>query len=124
MATNTTNLKIPKPEGNEYFNRESFNHILDVIDQNTASKDDIKESKEPKLSLYKSGKENGKYTILEWKRKDDTLYRKSVLSDFNGEHYLKQTVTLYGENGTTVLETDVYTLTYDEEGNNDSEVIQ
>lgn len=41
MATITTNLKIPKPDGNEYFNRTEFNNILDVIDQNAASKKDV-----------------------------------------------------------------------------------
>lgn len=41
MATITTNLKIPKPEGNEYFNRTEFNNILDVIDQNAATKEEV-----------------------------------------------------------------------------------
>lgn len=41
MSTNTPKLNIPKPLGNEYFNRTKFNEILDVIDQNAASVEDL-----------------------------------------------------------------------------------
>jgi uncharacterized protein YabE (DUF348 family) len=41
VPTNTPKLNIPKPLGNEYFNRTKFNEILDVIDQNAASVEDL-----------------------------------------------------------------------------------
>ncbi|WP_042348238.1 hypothetical protein [Bacillus massiliigorillae] len=44
MATNTPNLNIPKPDGNEYFNRTQFNAILDVIDLNAATKQEVQDA--------------------------------------------------------------------------------
>jgi hypothetical protein len=41
MPENTPNLGIPKPLGNEYFNRTNFNQILDTIDQNAAEKETL-----------------------------------------------------------------------------------
>ena len=41
MPTNTTRLNIPKPLGNEYFNRTKFNEILDAIDSGAASLNEI-----------------------------------------------------------------------------------
>jgi hypothetical protein len=41
MPENTPNLGIPKPLGNEYFNRSNFNQILDAIDQKAANKETV-----------------------------------------------------------------------------------
>lgn len=41
MPENTQRLSIPKPLGNEYFNRENFNEILDVIDLNAATNEEV-----------------------------------------------------------------------------------
>ena len=38
MPENTPRLNIPKPLNNEYFNRTNFREILDVIDENAATK--------------------------------------------------------------------------------------
>jgi hypothetical protein len=44
VPTNTPNLSIPKPLGNENFNRTNFNQILDAIDTNVKAKLDEKET--------------------------------------------------------------------------------
>ncbi|PGT89224.1 hypothetical protein [Bacillus sp. AFS040349] len=41
MPTNTPRLGIPKPLGNEYFNRTKFNEILDTIDTGAAKDSDL-----------------------------------------------------------------------------------
>ena len=69
---------------------------------------------EDNFNLYRSGKDSEDiYTILEWKRKsDNTLARKSVLSGGTSPEYTTRTVTYYAANGTTVVNTIIYTLTY------------
>ena len=55
---------------------------------------------------------NGIYTTLEFKRRDGTLIKRSVLSGGTSPEYTTRTETLFGANGTTVVETRVYALTY------------
>lgn len=43
MPENTPRLSIPKPLGNEYFNRENFNEILNVIDLNAATNEEVED---------------------------------------------------------------------------------
>jgi hypothetical protein len=43
VPENTPNLGIPKPLGNEYFNRSNFNQILDVIDNKSTKKESFDE---------------------------------------------------------------------------------
>jgi hypothetical protein len=77
------------------------------------------------FNVYKSGKDaNGIFTIVEYKRADGTLYARSVLSGGTSPQYTTRTVTYYDTNGTTVLRTDTYTLTYDSDGDLVSEVKQ
>lgn len=64
-------------------------------------------------NMYRSGKDaNGIFVTLEYKRTDGTLFKKSVLSGGTSPKYTTRTVTYYAANGTTVLLTKVYTLTY------------
>ena len=77
------------------------------------------------FNVYKSGKDaNGIFTIVEYKRADGTLYARSALSGGTSPKYTTRTVTYYDTNGTTVLRTDTYTLTYDTQGDLISEVKQ
>jgi hypothetical protein len=77
------------------------------------------------LSAYRSGKDaNGVFTTVESKN-GAVLVKRSVLSnpDANGK-YTRQTITYYAANGTTVDRTEVYTISYDVDGNVVSEVKQ
>ncbi|QPC47105.1 hypothetical protein [Mangrovibacillus cuniculi] len=66
---------------------------------------------------------NGIYTTIEHRRNsDNTLIRRSVLSGGTSPAYTTRTVTFYGVDGVTLLRTDVYTLTYDSDGELVSEV--
>jgi hypothetical protein len=74
-----------------------------------------------KLANYKvtkSGKDaNGIFTTVEYRRQDNTLFLRSVLSnpDANGK-YQTDTWTYYDTDGTTVVETKVWTISYDADG--------
>jgi hypothetical protein len=64
-------------------------------------------------NVYRSDKDaNGVFVTLEYKRTDGTLFKKSVLSGGTSPQYTTRTVTYYDADGTTVLLTKVYTLTY------------
>ena len=64
-------------------------------------------------SMYRSGKDaNGVFTTLEFKRTNGTLFKKSVLSGGASPKYTTRTVSYYNTDGTTVLLTKIYTLTY------------
>lgn len=65
-------------------------------------------------SLYRSAKDaNDIFTILEWKRADGTLFKKSVLSGGVSPKYTTRTLTYYEADGTTVKLTKTFALTYD-----------
>lgn len=66
---------------------------------------------------------NNIFTTIEHHRKsDNTLLKKAVLSGGTSPTYTTRTVTYYAKDGTTVIRTDVYTLSYDADGNFVSEV--
>jgi hypothetical protein len=54
----------------------------------------------------------GIYTIVEYRRADNSLLRRSVLSGGTSPEYTTRTETVYGPDGSTVIETLVFTLTY------------
>jgi hypothetical protein len=77
------------------------------------------------FNVYKSGKDaNGIFTTVDYKRADGTLFARSVLSGGTSPQYTTRTITYYGTDGTTVIKTDTYTLTYDADGDLISEVKQ
>lgn len=80
---------------------------------------------ESELNQYITDRDNnGYYTKVRFARTDDTTYLTSELSnpDLNG-YYGTVTWKFYDELGNTVIETKVWTMTYDEDGNVTSKVI-
>lgn len=77
----------------------------------------LQEVREP-IRIYKSGKDaNGIFTTLEYRRKGDgTLAAKSVLSGGTSPLYTTRTETYYAANGTTLMRTVTFTLSYDADG--------
>jgi hypothetical protein len=72
---------------------------------------------------YKTLKDaNGVFTTVEYKRADNTLAIKSVLSGGTSPKYTTRTLTYYASNGTTVEKTVTRTLSYDADGVLTSEV--
>lgn len=61
-------------------------------------------------------------TVSSYRKSDDTLYQQSLLSGGTSPKYTTRTVTTFDADGTTVLQTDVYALSYDDEGTLISEV--
>jgi hypothetical protein len=76
-------------------------------------------------STYKSNQDaNGIYTTVTYKRADGTTYKVSQLSNVdNNGNYTTQTITYYAANGSTVDKTEVYTITYNSDGDVESEVL-
>lgn len=67
------------------------------------------------LYINRSGRDSeGVWATIEWFRADDdTKAMKSVLSGGTSPKYTTRTVTEYAANGTTVVRTTAYTLSYD-----------
>lgn len=76
-------------------------------------------------STYKTNQDdNGVYTKVTYKRADGSTYKVSELSNANDDgNYTTQTITYYQANGTTVDKTEVYTITYNADGDVESEVL-
>lgn len=75
-------------------------------------------------STIKSGKDaEGTYTNVEYRRKsDNTLAGRVVLSGGTAPQYTTRTITYYEIDGITVAKTEVFALSYDEDGELVSEV--
>lgn len=126
MVTETTNLGLVKPDETDFYDIGVQNGNMDKIDAAITTINSKVANQDQTLNVSKSLPDtNGIYTVVEWKRTDNTLAKKSVLSnaDTNG-NYLKQTITFYGVDGTTVTKTQVWGLTYDKNGNVSSETLQ
>ena len=70
------------------------------------------------FTTVKSEKDTeGIFKIIKYFRKaDNKLAMESILSGGTTPLYTTRTITYYGTNGSTVLKTDVFTLTYDVDG--------
>lgn len=92
-------------------------------DVNPITNDQIAENSIPSTKLeeynqYNSSKDaNGIFTVVEYKRADLSLYMKSTLSnpDANG-NYQTATLQYYATDGTTLIKTETWTMTYDADG--------
>lgn len=104
--------KITKQEISQDFKNE-IESVTSGYSKLSADVDTLK-----KLKKERSGKDsNGIFTTVTYKRKsDDTIYAKSVLSGGTSPNYTTKTETFYGADGTTVIETNVYTVSYDSDG--------
>lgn len=75
-------------------------------------------------STYKTNRDaNGIFTTVTYKRANGTTYKVSELSNPVDGNYTTQTVTYYQADGVTVDRTEVYTITYNADGDVESEVL-
>lgn len=88
----------------------------------THEADDIKHNISVKVS--KTNKDaNGIFTTVEYRRKsDNTLYQKSILSGGTSPNYSTRTITYYGTDGTTIVKTETFSISYDADDDFISEV--
>lgn len=78
---------------------------------------------ERELSMVKSNKdENGVFTTVTYKRPNGTIFGTSVLSGGTSPQYTTRTESLYNEDGTSVVSTKTFSLSYDTDGDLVSEV--
>ena len=77
------------------------------------------------LNQYASGIDSdGIYTVIEFKRVDDTLYLKSTLSNPNDNGSYQTCIwEFYDEDGTTLSLTKTWTIAYDNNGIATSKVV-
>lgn len=75
-------------------------------------------------NIYASVKSGNFYTVVDFKRTDGTLYCKSTLSNADSNGYFQTCiVNYYGADGTTIVHTYTWTLTYDTDGKIISKVV-
>lgn len=113
-------INVTIKDAGGYFTNDDVEAVLQEIGL-------LLKNMQTKVSKYRSNKDqnNGLFALVEWKTKAGLLVRKAVLSDLDANgNYRKQTITFYAENGTTVIGTDVYALSYDSDGDLISEVLQ
>lgn len=102
--------------------RELNEEIAKVQDGSLVTQNEFKPT--VTCSVYKSNRDNyGIYRRVTYKRADGTTYKISDLSNPVNNNYTTQTVTYYQADGTTVDKTEVYTITYNIDGDVESEVL-
>ncbi|MCT4597451.1 MAG: hypothetical protein N4A50_06185 [Vallitalea sp.] len=75
-------------------------------------------------SSYASSKDsNGIYKTVEYKRSNNTLYMKSILSGGTSPNYTTDTWYFYDTNSVILLKTITWTIAYDSDGNIVSKVV-
>jgi hypothetical protein len=57
---------------------------------------------------------NGIYTVISYKRADNTLFRESTLSGGSSPEYTTRTVQYYDESGSNIISTVYYILQYED----------
>ncbi|HIG0362436.1 TPA: hypothetical protein ACX96Z_004117, partial [Clostridium sporogenes] len=91
--------------------------IKESTEQINESIDNIKKELENYNSYASSKDENDIFTIVEYKRTDNTLYMKSTLSNPDTEgNYKTIKWELYAREGASIVNTIVWNITYDEDG--------
>lgn len=76
------------------------------------------------ISLVRKGKDrHGIFTLLEWRREDNTLYKTSQLTGGSPPQYSARIEKYYDTDGETVLQEMTFTLAYSEDGELVSEVL-
>ena len=74
--------------------------------------DGLQEKTGPLTTVRLNKDANDIFTEIQYKRADTSLYMKSVLSGGTSPKYTTRTETFYAADGTTVVLTQVYTLSY------------
>ncbi|UWG96386.1 hypothetical protein LPY66_16015 [Dehalobacter sp. DCM] len=121
----TQKLFLKKPTETEQVDFKDYNDNLDTIDSAIQEHVTEKMAHAEFLSLYKLNKDAfSVFTEIQWKRKNGTLAKRSVLSGGTPPNYLNKTETYYGDDGITVKATKTYVLTYDQDNELISEVLQ
>lgn len=118
---------IIKPDGSLEYTPDDIKNIDDKVgglenDFNVHQADNTPHREA--TTVERSGKDSeGIYVILDYKRADGTLFKKSTLSGGTSPEYTTRTVDFYDTDGVTIAQTVTYSLTYDD-GDLISEVIQ
>lgn len=82
-----------------------INHLTDIMPHDSG------------LNQYLSNKDaNGIYTVVDYKRLDETLYMKSTLSGGTSPNYITCTWKFYDKTGTNLITTKIWDLNYDNDG--------
>lgn len=125
----TTNYGFKKPEGNDNVNVDDLNYNMDIADTELKKVNEHLDEKVNKTELIaklkkiKSGTPvDNIYPVVTYKRSDDTIYKISTLSGGVAPQWTTRTVVYYASDGITIEKTDIFTLTYDVDGNILSEV--
>jgi len=128
MADYTTNYNLKKPLITEKYSVDDQNGNMDILDGEIGKLGEQMAHLATKLdnyNSYASNKDaNGIYTVVKYKRLDNTLYLKSTLSnpDTNG-NYQTDTCQFYDTDGATLVNTITWTIMYDTDGNIVSKVV-
>lgn len=145
----TGNLKLKKPELEDYVDVDDLNENMDILDEkvngNSDTLNDLTKNLGDKSTLNTVDKssivkainevnfdfneypsdydDNDIARTVDWKRIDGKLYRRSILSnpDANG-NYLNQAITYYAADGITIDSTELWQYTFDAKGRKTSEV--
>ena len=129
--------KTSEPDGDFYREwKDWFDGVQDTtnlvtktqFDEHLSAWDAFKEEIKKKLdnySLYAFDKDiNGIFTVVEYRRKDDTLYMKSTVSDADEEgNYQINTWEFFDTDGITLLDTVIWNISYDKDGDIVSKVV-
>ncbi|CDI41036.1 conserved protein of unknown function [Tepidanaerobacter acetatoxydans Re1] len=129
--------KTSEPDGDFYREwKDWFDEVQDTtnlvtktqFDEHLSAWDAFKEEIKKKLdnySLYAFDKDiNGIFTVVEYRRKDDTLYMKSTVSDADEEgNYQINTWEFFDTDGITLLDTVIWNISYDKDGDIVSKVV-
>jgi len=102
--------------------------IADITDINTANVDKVDgydasdfalATLNPNILRIKRSNPDayGNYLQVDYYRKDGTLFARSVLSGGTPPQYTTRTITIYDADGTTVVDSYTFSITYDANGN-------
>lgn len=126
-ANKTPNIGLNNWEGNEYVKRKDFIDDNLIIDEKVGKINEQLGDIEKQLSNYNSyasaKDSNGIFTVVDYKRTDNTLYMQSVLSGGTSPQYTTDTWQFYNALGSSVIKTVTWTITYDVAGAITSKVV-
>ena len=121
ITTNTNNISTLNGTGEivEKANKtalDTTNSNLSTTNSNLATANSLITELKQYTTLKSNKDANGIYTTYQRNRFDTTLLMQSVVSGGESPLYTTRTETWYAPDGTTVLSTKVYTITYDSDG--------